>query len=59
MDARAVREGIGADDGLIGLDRDSHQAADQPAGGDDFLGDHLGIKAEVVLARLQGHDDFL
>ena len=52
VDTRAMGKGVGTDDRLVGLDRDAHQATDQPASGDDFLGDYLGIKTEIVLARL-------
>ena len=38
VDARLVGEGVAADDGLVGLDGEAGQVADQPAGGRYLLG---------------------
>ena len=60
VDARLVGEGVAADDGLVGLDREAGQVGDQPRRGRDVLG--LDARAEVGELRRpgpEGHDDLL
>ncbi len=57
MDARLVREGIAPHDGLVGLDREAGQVADQAAGIADLLGvDAVAADLELGGTRSQRHD---
>ena len=56
VDARLVREGVAADDGLVGLDAEAGQVADQPAGVAELLGvDAVARDRELGRAGAQGH----
>ena len=46
VNAGGVGESIGADNGLVGLDRDVHDTADHPAGAIDVLNLYIGIGLE-------------
>ena len=52
-----VREGVGADDGLVRLDRDAGVRADQAAGADDLSGVDVRAHAELLRPRMQRHHD--
>jgi hypothetical protein len=51
-------EGIGADHCLVGLNHEASRLADHAAGGQNVLGRDADIQAEIVAARLHGHDHF-
>src|SRR3972149_6698664 len=59
VDARLVAEGVGADDGFVGLDGDPCQAGHQAAGA-GYLGavDIYG-QVEEVAPGPEGHDNLL
>ena len=52
VDAGLVRERVLADDGLVHLHREAGDLRDQPAGGEDLLGDDAGVDAEAARARV-------
>jgi hypothetical protein len=64
VDARLVRERVGADDGLVGLDHESGQLGHQLAGAIDFLRVDVCVQpvgtavGEEVGAGVDRHDDF-
>ena len=54
-----MREGVGADDGLVGLDDEAGQLRDELAAAEDLGGlDVGGHLAEEIGACVDGHDDF-
>ena len=55
MDAGAVGEGVGPDDGLVGLHRHVAELADQGAGAMNFAVADVGVHPEQVGAGLQDH----
>ena len=57
MDARLVREGVRADDGLARRDGHARDVAQQLARAVDLLGVHAGFGVVEVLSRAQRHDD--
>ena len=60
VDPALVGEGVGAHDGLVGLDREAGEVAHQAAGGRDLLGLHAaGQLGELGRARPEGHHDLL
>ena len=58
MDAGRVREGVRADDGLVGLDQNAGHGGDHARGLVNLLGANISLQAVGVPARVQGHDDF-
>jgi len=58
VDAGGMGKGVGADDGLVGLDRDVHHTAHEPAGAENFLDIDIGMGLEDSMAGLEDHDDF-
>ena len=59
VDAGFVGEGVGADDGLVALDGDAGELADEAAGGIELAGLDAGADAVEVAADTQGHDELL
>ena len=59
VDARLVREGVLADDGLVGLDLDAGVARDHLAGAHDLLRVDRAVHGEVLRPRAQRHHDLL
>ncbi len=58
MNARFVREGVHANDGLVRLNRDTRVIGDETAGTRQLL--RLDIRGEIVevLTGIDRHDDF-
>ena len=59
VDAGAVREGVGADDGLVCLDVHARDAANQVRGAGELGGHDVGVGVELLAVHLDGHDDLL
>ena len=59
VDARFVREGVGADDRLVARRRRVGDLRERPAGGHDLRGVDAGRDAVEVGAGVQRHDDVL
>ncbi len=57
MDAGLVGEGVGADDGLVGLHHHAGVAADHVAAAVDLLGDDVAIDLVHLMAGVEGHGD--
>ena len=57
VDARGVREGVGAHDGLVGLDAHARDAGDEVARAGELLGHDVGVGVELLAVHLDGHDD--
>ena len=57
MNAGFMGKGIGADNGLVGLDDHTRQQADQSAGGIDQRGVDVGVQGQAVVPGAHGHDD--
>ena len=57
MNAGFVREGVAADDGLVGLGSEGDDGAQELAGRVEVLGVDAGLEGEAVVAGLHGHDD--
>src|SRR5579862_3437103 len=57
VDARRVREGVGSDDGLVRLDKDSRHGGNHAAGFVDFLRADVVLDAVVVEACGDCHYD--
>src|SRR5690606_14603375 len=55
--ARTVGKGVGADNGLVRLHRETGDARHQARCTADVLGTNTGIHQEYVLAGTQSHDD--
>jgi len=54
-----MREGVGPDDGLVGLHRNAGDLREEPGRLVNLLGFDSGVKAVQILARGERHDDFL
>ena len=52
-----MREGVGADDGLVGLDHDAGDGAHELARVGELLRDDVGVGIELAAVHLDGHDD--
>ena len=59
VDAGGVREGVGADDGLVGLDAHARDAGDEVARAGELLGHDVGVGVELLAVHLDGHHDLL
>ena len=59
VDARAVREGVGAHDGLVRLHVDAGDTAHELARVRELLGDDVGVGVQLIAVHLDGHDDLL
>ena len=57
MDPGGVREGVGADDGLVCLHVHTGDAAYEVARPRELLRDDAGVRVELVAVHLDGHDD--
>ena len=57
MNARCMTEGVRADDGLVGLDGEAGNVADQTARSVDLSSVDVGRYTQSVPARFDGHDD--
>ena len=57
-DSGFMGEGIGADDGLVGLDDEAGHGRDQPRRLHDVFGLHADFKRHEVVAGLDRHHDF-
>ena len=58
VDARFVREGVLADDGLVARDRHADDVRQHARGGIEPRGVDARVEIEEGIARLQRHDDF-
>ena len=59
MDARFVGEGVGADDGFVGLHHETGDGGNQTRGLGNVAGVYAGGVGHGVLAGLERHDDLL
>src|SRR5690554_7790847 len=57
VNARFVGKGVGADNGLVRLHRETGDARYQARCTEDVFGNNTGIHLEYVLAGTQRHDD--
>jgi len=58
VDARAVREGVPANDGLVGRNHHPEHVGNQAAGAVQLAGVHPRLQPKEVVARAQGHHHF-
>ena len=54
-----MREGVGAHDGLVGLDVHAGDAAHQVRGARELGGHHVGVGVQLLAVHLDGHHDLL
>ena len=59
VDAGAVREGVCAHDGLVGLHVHARDAADQAGCAGELAGHDVRVGVELVAVHLERHDDLL
>ena len=59
VDARRVREGVGAHDGLVGLDVHARDAADEVARARELGGHDVGVGVQLLAVHPDCHDDLL